>query len=61
MNLAKYLRESGERDGDFAKRARISIHALRKYKSKQRMPRPSNLLKIKKATGGIVNEADWYK
>lgn len=60
MKLTAYLKASGESDEHFAKRIKLSVYAVRKYKSGARMPRPKNMLKIKKVTGEQVSETDWY-
>ena len=60
MKLTVYLARTGERDGAFAKRAKLSIYAVRKYKYGTRIPRPKNMLRIKKVTENAVCEEDWY-
>lgn len=61
MKFSAYLRNSEMTDGQFAKKARIPIYTIRKYKYGTRIPRPKNMLRIKKATNNAVCEADWYK
>lgn len=61
MKLAAYLREKDLTDGSFAKKAKLSVYAIRKYKYGKRIPRPQNMLRIKKVTGGLVTEGDWYR
>lgn len=60
MKLSAYLREKGFTDAAFAKKARLSIYAIRKYKYGKRIPRPKNMLRIKKVTANAVTEQDWY-
>lgn len=60
MKIAQYLKTSGERDATFAKRLGVSVHAVRKYKSGVRIPRPKTILRIKKVTKEAVSESDWY-
>ena len=60
MKLEAYLEWTGESDYDFARRVKLSINAIRKYRYGVRIPRPENLLRIKKATKNMVAEADWY-
>lgn len=60
MKLTAYLKATGESDEHFAKRISLSVYAVRKYKSGTRIPRPKNMLKIKKVTKEQVTESDWY-
>lgn len=60
MKLTAYLKKTGETDKSFAKRAGLSIFAIRKYRSGARIPRPKNMMRIKKITKESVCESDWY-
>lgn len=61
MQLADYLEQAGISDGNFAKLAKVTIHAVRKWKSNVRMPRKENMLRIELVTGKKVAVKDWYK
>lgn len=60
MKLGTYLEKMKMTDAAFAKRIGLTIHAIRKYRSGKRIPRPPNMLKIKRVSKGEVAEADWY-
>jgi len=60
MKLAAYLKKNGYTDAAFARKARLSIFAIRKYRYGVRIPRPKNMMKIKKLTANAVSEEDWY-
>jgi len=61
MTLAEYLEKTGEPITDFAKRAGISIHTLRKYKTRERKrPGARNEKKIRIASNNKVTGNDWY-
>jgi DNA-binding transcriptional regulator YiaG len=59
MQLKDYLRLERESAKDFAKRAGVTVHAVRKWIRKERMPRPHKIVKIKLVTKGAVTESDW--
>jgi len=60
MKLSQYLKKEGLTDGAFARKAKLSIYAIRKYRYGIRIPRPKNMLRIKKITDNCVTEEDWY-
>lgn len=59
MRLQEYLKEHGEKPLEFAERIGVSIHAIRKWISKERIPRPETQALINKITKGVVTPNDW--
>lgn len=59
MLLKDYLRLERERPEDFASRVGVTIHAVRKWCRRERMPRPATIKKIQQITKGAVTPNDW--
>lgn len=60
MKLRDYLRVGDEKTArEFARKAGVSIHAVRKWVRDERVPRPRTIMKIKKITKGAVTPEDW--
>ena len=60
MNLQTYLQKFGISSKDFASLVGASVHAIRKWRLRARIPRREMMNKIVKATKGKVQPADWY-
>lgn len=60
MQLDRYLREQRISSAEFARKIGCSKWAIKKYRTKVRIPRRGIMLKIKRATKGRVAEADHY-
>jgi len=61
MTLEEYLIKERLTDDVFAKRIKVSKHAIRKYKSGARFPKPWVVKAIRKETRGEVAPDDWYR
>lgn len=61
MELATYLDQNGTSLTDFAGKIGTTIEAVRKYKSKERMPKPDIMARITAATDGQVTANDFYQ
>ena len=59
MQLKRYLSKSGEDPGVFSEKVGVTIYAMRKWLRGERIPRPETIMKIKKATDGLVTAEDW--
>ena len=60
MKLAKFLKQSGWTQREFAKRAKISEAAVSLWISGDRIPQLPQMNKIKGITKGRVRPADFY-
>lgn len=61
MRLQDYLEEQDIPDGEFAVRLGVSIFAIRKWRSGERIPRPENMIKIMRITKNKVSLEDWLR
>ena len=61
MTLEAYLKRTATSTREFADKLGTSVHAVRKWRQRTRIPRAAMLAKIKKATKGEVSAADWYQ
>lgn len=59
MQLRDYLRLERESPHRFAERTGVTIHAIRKWVRRERVPRPATIVKIETATKGAVTANDW--
>lgn len=59
MQLKDYLKLERESPWDFAKRLGVTIHAVRKWCRRERVPRPHTIKKIQQITKGAVTPNDW--
>ena len=57
--LRKYLAKSESSMEGFAEEVGVSIFAVRKWLSGERVPRDRTKLRIAKATGDLVKVQDW--
>lgn len=60
MKLEEYLIKEGLTDEGFATKIKVTKHAIRKYKSGARFPKPWVVRAIEKETKGKVAPNDWY-
>lgn len=60
MKLNKYLVSRGITSREFAKKLKVSVQAVRKWRVGERTPRQHLVLRIKQATKGAVSPNDWY-
>ncbi len=61
MSLDKYLSLNDITSSAFAKAGGFTIHAVNKWRQKNRIPRPDAQRKIKKLTKNQVSHKDWYE
>lgn len=59
MKLADYIKGHGMTETSFAELAQMEQPTINRYVRGVRFPSPKNFTKIKTATGGKVNWADW--
>jgi len=59
MQLKDYLELEQETAEQFAARVEVTKFAVRKWVRGERIPRPSTIVRIKKATKGAVTAEDW--
>jgi DNA-binding transcriptional regulator YdaS (Cro superfamily) len=59
--LKTHLEQTGERQGDFARRIGISQGFLSQLLNKRRSPSLSVAVRIERATGGAVSVASWHE
>jgi len=60
MKLRKYLSYRGISSKEFAMRLDVSLGAVRKWRTGERIPRPHIVSRIARATRGSVSPKDWY-
>ncbi len=60
MQLSRYLTQNAISSSRFAAQVGVTIHAVRKWRRRDRMPRPDMISKIQKATNNQVKPKDWY-
>ena len=60
MQLADYLRDSGQTASEFARKSGVgSRQVMHQYVKGHRFPTPENLRRIREATGGQVTADDF--
>lgn len=59
MKLDEYLKSTGTGEEVFARRLRCSVHAVRKWRYGQRVPRPQIMAAIMAVTLGRVRADDF--
>jgi len=59
MKFADYMKTHGLEDEEMAELIGCSVFAIRKWKYRERTPRPEQMLRIKAATGGMVSADDF--
>jgi transcriptional regulator with XRE-family HTH domain len=60
MTINEYLKKHKLTAEQFAKKAKISVSSVNKWRTKNRSPGGRNILKIERATLGSVQLRDWY-
>lgn len=60
MNLATYLKSTGQSVPDLAKDLGVSAMALRHWVAGKRMPRPETMARIVAVTKGAVQPNDFF-
>lgn len=61
MQLKDYLELEGQTSSEFAAKVEVTKYAVRKWLRGERTPRPSTMIKIRKATKGAVTAEDWLR
>lgn len=61
MTLERYLTQNKITSERFARRIRLSLSSVNKYRIGERMPRPDIVERIRRATNGRVRPEDWYR
>jgi len=60
MKLREYLDEAGKPRASFAASVGVTVQALHRYLTDQRIPRRSVMSRIERESGGKVTAADFY-
>ena len=61
MKLSKWLTDKGVTSPEFARRIKVSVHAVHKWRRGARIPRPEQMSAIARATHNAVGPGDFYK